>query len=396
MVKSIVFSAVLLVVSFILYFKYFDMEADYYSPPILATHYNGAQFVGSNTCIECHADIYKTHIETAHYNTSALADSATVKGSFEKGLNTLDLNDVIFEMVQESGALYQHTTIKNRNVQIPPAKFDIVIGSGVRGQTYLTWKDDKLFQLQPSYHTPSDNWINSPGYPSYYLERPIRDACLKCHVTFAENKDFSGQGNEYSKEQIVYGVDCEKCHGPLEKHVSYHKNNKVETPKFVMQFDTLSRLQRLDVCAQCHSGLRSELIKGKSFSFLPGENLNEYSRNVNEETNATLDVHGNQYGLLTQSECFKQSANMDCMTCHDPHKNQRDNASYFNKKCIGCHSLNTVVCTEDNSKVQAMGNNCIACHMPITPSKTMMAQLKKDSLETSFYIRTHLIGVYPE
>jgi len=166
----------------------------------------------------------------------------------------------------------------------------------------------------------------------------------------------------------------------------------------MMKFDSLSRQQRLDVCAQCHSGLRDRVLQGNFFSFLSGGILDEYARNSFQgATDGTLDVHGNQYGLLTESECFKKIATMDCNTCHDPHKNERGKAENFNLKCISCHSSETVVCAADESEISLMGNNCIACHMPVSPSKSMTVQLnEKDSLETSFYIRTHLIAIYPE
>ena len=74
---------------------------------------------------------------------------------------------------------------------------------------------------------------------------------------------------------------------------------------FMMKIDTLSRQKRLDVCAQCHSGPRDGILQGNSFSFLAGEKLDEYSRNYYTGiSNDDLDVHGNQYGLLTSSKCF--------------------------------------------------------------------------------------------
>ncbi|MGI9549926.1 MAG: multiheme c-type cytochrome [Aurantibacter sp.] len=375
------------------------IESEYYNPVVLATHENGEQFVGSETCMECHADVYKSHSQTAHFNTSAVANSENIEGNFEKGINILDLEQVEFTMIREENSFYQHSRLKNRTAKIPPAKFDFVIGSGVRGQSYATWEDDKLFQLQTSYYTPTDSWVNSPGFPSYYdTERPIQDACLKCHVTFAKNKDFSGHGNQYKKEQIIYGVDCERCHRPSAKHVAYHRKNPEDrAPKFMMRFDSLSRQQRLDVCAQCHSGLRDRLLKGNSFSFISGGILDEYARNAYQgPKDGTLDVHGNQYGLLTESKCFKETNTMDCSTCHDPHKNQRGDTEYFNLKCISCHNAGTTVCDAETSEVTQMENDCIACHMPVTASRSMTVQLdEKDSLETSFYIRTHLIGIYP-
>ena len=109
--KGIIFSAGLLLAFFIVRCKYGGVESEYNSPQVLATHFNGENFVGSHTCIECHADIYVSHIKTAHYRTSALADTNTVKGSFKPGSNTLDLKDIAFEMKQVGRFIvptYQH------------------------------------------------------------------------------------------------------------------------------------------------------------------------------------------------------------------------------------------------------------------------------------------------
>lgn len=383
--------------TFVYYCKNVKTESDYYDPEVLATHDNGEHFVGSETCMECHADIYNTHLKTAHYNSGSVADSSNINGSFEEGSNTLDLKGVEFVMRADGENFYQHTRIKNRSTEIPPSKFDIVIGSGVRGQSYLSWDNDALYQLQASYYTPTDSWVNSPGYPTYYDEpRPIRDACLKCHITFAKSVEPSPQGNRFDKSQMIYGIDCERCHGPSAKHVVYHRENP-ETigAKFTLKIEDLNRQQRLDLCAQCHSGPRSIVLKGNSFSYNTGEELDQYTINVDQgDSQAKLDVHGNQYGLLTRSKCFKQTATMDCSTCHDPHKKERGNTSYFNAKCIGCHSKDTMLCSNTPNDNHIMNNNCISCHMPTAPSQAMMVQLYQDSLETSFNIRTHLIAIY--
>ena len=374
------------------------LESDYFSPEILASHSNGENFVGSDSCIECHADIYADHQQTAHYNTSAIADSLSIKGDFGAGANILDLESVTFTMMAEGNSFYQHTEIKNRLLKKAPLRFDIAIGSGVRGQSYVTWQNDSLYQIQASYYTPTDSWVNSPGFPSYNIERPIRDACLKCHLTYAKNNNTSDLGNSFDKTQMIYGVDCERCHRPGEKHVLHHKNNPNDTvSKNMMRFGALSRQQRLDACAQCHSGLRDNILKGDSFSFLTGDVLDEHSRNfVEKKTDETLDVHGNQYGLLTRSKCFQETRNMDCITCHDPHKNQRTDTRFFNQKCMACHRSSAVVCSQDMAKRDEMENNCVACHMPTAPSQIMTVKLAEDSLETSFNIRTHLIAIYQE
>ncbi len=220
---------------------------------------------------------------------------------------------------------------------------------------------------------------------------------MKCHVTFARNHDSLGKGNRYFRDQMIYGIDCERCHGPAAKHVEFHRKNPGQTrPEFMVKYADLSRQQRLDACVQCHGGLRGVQIKNP-FSFFPGANLKEYSRNYgNTQPNAELDVHGNQYGLLASSQCFIKSSKMDCLTCHDPHTNQRGQTAYFNAKCIECHNqealhtaLKRVVATTETSFT-----NCIACHMPLVPSNAMKVQIDRESEEKPVYIRTHLIKKY--
>ncbi len=395
MKKKQFFLILLFIAAIAYYWMCIKKGPEYYQPEVLAAHSNGANFVGSKTCMECHADIYDTHLLTAHYNTSAIASAENMKGSFEAGLNTISLRDTEVEMGKEGNAFYQQTKAKNTDEQMPPETMDIVIGSGVKGQSFLNWKVEKLFQLQASYYPAADMWINSPGYPDYLIQRPVRDGCLKCHVTHATNRDFSGKGNQYDRNRMLFGVDCERCHQPSEAHVVFHRNNPtIKESKFMLKLDTLSRQLRLDACAQCHSGPREAILKGNAFSYLTGEPLDEYSRNFYKgQTTSELDVHGNQYGLLTSSKCFKLSPKMDCGTCHDPHKKQRGDVTHFNQKCMNCHDSGTVECEAETTEINAMSNNCIACHMPNTPSKIMSFQLG-DSLTTPVYVRTHLIGIY--
>lgn len=381
----------------LLYYAACDIKrADYYEPEILASHSNGEHFVGSTTCMECHSDTYQNHLLTAHQNTSAIVNSQNISGSFTSGSNTIQVEEGQIEMKKIKGKYFQQVLLEDEGTELPPKQMDVVIGSGVKGQSFLTWEDEKLFQLQASYYPPNDQWINSPGFPDHLINRPVRDGCLKCHVTYATNLDFSGQGHSYDQEKMIYGIGCEKCHRPSEKHVVFHRENPdVESSRFMLKLDTISRQNRLDVCAQCHSGPRAGIIKGNSFSFLSGERLDEYSRNFyTGQKESDLDVHGNQYGLLKSSSCFLESPEMDCGTCHNPHENQRGDMELFNSKCTNCHTTKTTTCSANSEELNAMGNNCISCHMPLIPSKSMALQLGTSSEQTGVHVRTHRIAIY--
>lgn len=377
------------------------VTSEYIELPSQATHFNGQTYVGSAACMACHSEIYHTHVQTPHYRTSMPAEFQNIQGSFENDSNVLKTKDATFTMVSDNGSLFQVARQIGNGDTLSVREMDIVLGSGVKGQAFLTWEEDRLYQLQVSYYVPSGSWVNSPNYPPYYLEklRPISDFCLKCHTTFAQNLDSRGLGNRYKERSVLMGVDCERCHNPAARHVGFHRKNPEESEaRFIVRFDSLSRKRRMDVCASCHAGLRNNKIQGNPYAFVTGEDLEDYSQNYQSLRSGTaLDVHGNQYGLLVSSKCFQQSGAMECVSCHDPHKKQRGQRGFFNQKCIGCHGDNNKVhCSLDRKAMVVEGKDCIACHMPAVKSATMMVQSSIDSIAKSVDIRTHLIGIYPK
>ncbi len=366
--------------------------------PIATHHNNGMDFIDSKVCVECHQEIVEDHLKTAHFNSFQPTNTNTIKGSFEHQKNTFALNDrVIFNMIARDSTFYQEPMIGNQNSPFYSAKMDIVVGSGTKGQSYLMWNNDQLFQLQISYFSPTNSWINSPGAPNQLAPaRPVVERCLECHTTYAQNLSGSKQGNRFHKTNIVYGIDCQRCHGEVSKHVKYHKQNPADkVSKHIIKHRSLTRQQRLDACALCHSGLRQEVSKN-AFGFTIGDALDNFSiPDYDQNSLDDLDVHGNQYGLLKASKCFQKSEILDCTTCHNPHKKERGNLAQFNTKCISCHTTlaNPIKCTGDPNKTKAMGNNCVQCHMPLVNSETMKIQIPEGE-EISVKVRTHLIGLY--
>lgn len=359
-------------------------------------HPNGKQFAGSETCKSCHKNVFESHKLTAHSLSSRPGDTNNIKGSFENGKNVFELNPhVKVIMKKKAEGLFQVVYINGREVVELP--MNIVIGA-LKGQTFLYWQGKTLLQLPISYYTPLKEWCNSPGFPidKIMIDRPISVRCLECHTTYFKKTGTINDVDEYDKSQVIYGVDCERCHGPAADHVAFQAAHPEEKKgKYIINPALLSRQQKLDNCALCHSGLREN--SKPSFSFVTGDKLDDYSTpDYKPDSTAELDVHGNQYGLLTASKCFKMSK-LDCSSCHNVHVNEANNPELFSQRCMNCHNnTNHNFCTLPPMQGLVLKNNCIDCHMPALPSKKIFIEAAQNGKSAPDLLRTHLIAIYKE
>lgn len=361
---------------------------------------NFEDFAGTQKCAGCHKTIYETHVKTAHALTAQPAEEKFISGSFAEGQNTYAYSpDISLAMEKRDSGLFQ--VVYLRGEEKKAMRFDMVIGSGVMGESYLTWRGNKLFQLPITYFTAANRWSNSPGFPEgrVLIDRPITARCLECHTSYAEG--ISGTAMEpveFDHNKIMLGVNCEKCHGPAAKHVQFQTQNPLEkTAKYIVNPAGLSRQLQLDVCTSCHGG---NIEKTKpSFQFTAGKSLGDYFKIdttiLDVANNGNVDVHGNQYGLLRASKCFRMGASMTCNTCHNPHEDQRGNRELFSQKCMGCHNIkDEKFATPAHGQVASIEKNCIDCHMPAQPSKAIAVNLQGEDFPRASLIRTHFISIY--
>ena len=359
-------------------------------------------YVNSTSCATCHKQIYESHLRTAHHLTALPAEEKYIRGSFEKGKNNYRYTpDILLSMQKRDSGLFQVAYFKGEEKKA--MRFDIIIGSGVMGQSFLTWRGNRLYQLPITYFTAADQWSNSPGFPhnKVMIDRPVTSRCLECHTSFAQG--ISGtplEPIEFDRTKIIYGVDCQKCHGPAAKHVEYqtqHPDDK--SAKFIVNPSKLTRVQQLDVCAVCHGG---NIQKTKpSFQFVAGQALSDYfvvdTSGSIIQNSATIDVHGNQYALLRASKCFKVSTTMTCNTCHNTHEDERGKKELFSQRCMSCHDpASKELKTPTHAGIAFIQKNCVDCHMPVQESKSIAVFLEGKETPKASVLRSHFIGVYPD
>jgi hypothetical protein len=349
-------------------------------------------YIGDEACRACHLEKVQSYLKTPHHLSSRPPTQESILGSFAEGKNILKTSNhgLYFRMDAKADGFYQSSI--SAFPPVGPARserIDVVIGSGRVGQTYLYWKNDRLFQLPVSYWVDLDAWVNSPGYRDGVanFERPVIPRCLECHLTYAEGVPGSDPSNVYKPTSLVLGISCERCHGPGREHMEAITAKRGTAD--IVDLSKLTRESQIEVCAQCHGGRRTPMTV--AFSYVPGVPLDKYFRRDQSNPSAAVDVHGNQVALLQMSRCYQSSADLSCSTCHDVHQTQRDTAA-FSVRCLTCHRRET--CGEFPKLGEKITGSCVNCHMPVQASNLIISN--SNGKQTKAMVRSHWIKIYPE
>jgi hypothetical protein len=350
-------------------------------------------YVGDDKCLSCHLG-QKTFRETAHHLTSRLPTEDSIAGKFSEGANLLKTSNpyLYYRMEKTKDGFYQTAVLgEPPNTVTFSRRFDLVIGSARKGQTYLYWgKNGGLFELPVSYWIAPGEWANSPGFEDEDInfDRPVTPRCLECHASYFEPLAEAGAVNRYNKSNYILGISCEKCHGPGREHVARQLSRAAKSSgQAIINPSKLSRDRQIEACALCHGGVGAG--KAPAFSYVPGQPLSDYLTLGSPDPGVAIDVHGNQVALLERSRCFQSSA-MTCTTCHNVHLPQR-NAAAFSRNCLTCHKVES--CGMHEKLGQKIADNCVDCHMPKLTSNAIISTTAAGNLQPQ--VRTHWIKVYP-
>jgi hypothetical protein len=337
-------------------------------------------------------------VHTAHYLTSSRANSELLAPIFQAAGSLLRISSPplppLFFQMESNGGRFSETAETGwtpDSVVKLTEPIDIVIGSNKRGQTYLYWSGNQLFELPVSYWKEGHQWINSPGYVDGTADfhRPVSPGCLECHATAATALSSDANTNSYDGSSLKLGISCEVCHGSGEQHIPAERaamGSKAADSK-ILNPSHFSRERQIDLCALCHSGLQRRPLAA-AFSYRPGEPLSKYYTPIGVSDSALPDVHGNQVGLLKRSACF-QSSQMTCSTCHNVHTVGAP-ASAYSARCLSCHRWES--CGEARHLGASIKNKCIDCHMPAQRTNAVVATTAGQRTQPT--MRTHWIKVY--
>jgi tetratricopeptide (TPR) repeat protein len=376
------------------------------APALAQSELPGAKFVGSKTCQDCHADFYKLWRASWHglamqpYSpefakarlTPQQADIAIGKRRYRAEVAEGCMHEIgpegehkysIAHVMGGKNVYYLLTPLDRGRLQVLPLAYDVhqkkwydMAASGVRHfpdrrDEALDWTD-RMFAFNTT--------------------------CFNCHVTeLATNYDLAGDA--YHTTWSEPGISCESCHGSAKEHIRVMEEaeargggqshfsgllpeksgqspgplersgqspgRKLKDIKIVRSKDLTAR-QNNDLCATCHA----KMIP-LSLAFIPGDKFFDHFDLI------TLDHPdfypdgrdlGENYTYTSwlMSGCAR-SGKLDCNHCHTPSGRPRFEREQSKQMCMPCHAQQ---CNQPaghgHHAVGSKGNECIACHMPMT------------------------------
>ncbi len=309
------------------------------------------EFVGADTCKQCHLEHYDSWKMTLH--SRMLQDARQNE-------------DAIIVPIDEKHIREDLATIEGLKVPADqiyiPKKEEILytIGSQWK-QRYLVEKDGTLYIAPAQYNAETHRWVNY--HEQDWDKRPWIDGCGGCHAT----------GVDFAKKTFNEpGVTCEACHGKGSWHAALPKTAVFEKRQTIVNPAKLTMGVAVQICGSCHNRGKATQAKASwAVGYAPGKALEAYFQSTSFAAGDKAHVYANefskghhqQYIDWVQSKHYAEG--VTCTSCHYVHQigvppTRYQTQAAGSNQCLQCHPV------INNNQAHSIHSfaNCVGCHMP--------------------------------
>lgn len=346
---------------------------DWYTP-LPPGNMKHAEYVGSQTCAQCHQGEFDEWHGSHHDRAMEIASEDSVVGDF---------NDAVFERLGVTTRFFRRDGkyfVNTEGADGDHHDFEIKYTFGIEPlQQYMVeFPDGRVQVLRVSWDTRNKRWfeVTPPDAPNERLlpDDPLHwtgiaqnwnTTCAECHSTNLQ-KNYDLATDTYRTTFSEIDVSCEECHGPGSVHVTLANRWSPLWDRDVgyglAELKSADTRVQIETCAKCHS--RRHMVHG---DFRPGSPLLDYfepsliTTGLYHENGQILDeVY--EHGSFLQS---KMHANrVKCSDCHNPHSLKLKFEG--NKLCTQCHVAGKYdTPSHHHHPVESTGASCVNCHMPM-------------------------------
>ena len=395
-----------------------------------------AEFAGSDSCRDCHAEEYSRWAGSTHGTAGGEAGPETVIAPF--GGPPIRFADALVTPLTDEDGRYVFVVERDGR---PPERFVVsgvigrghMVGGGTQG--FMARFADGTERFLPfDYSRDADAWFCNtafvggfwvPGADRAALRAdagwlPVTDEmkltecgdwppvrilgtnrrfanCQNCHGSQVE-VEYRPEPGRYETRYTTLQINCESCHGPARAHVEWAQGGgragnvpgEAEggaTPAGEPDRDLDTRLAALDtlgtdaslaVCFQCHALKRAVGGGETGADYSLGLPLIGDSPYLPDGRIATFG-----YQQTHRSSACYLFGSMTCVDCHDPHsQGYRDvfgnplDGRFDDGQCTGCHAA--VAAEPELHTFHAAGSPgaaCTSCHMPYIQHPELTANI---------------------
>lgn len=382
-------------------------------------------YIGSESCKECHTEHHQSWHTSYHRTMTQLVGPDTAPEA------------IIDQTVEVEGQVYRFrrrdddflVELEDPLVNGARRERKLVMMTGSH-HMHVFWYESGIektpAQLPILYLIDEARWIPRR---SAFLRPPTMEkthelgrwnqTCCKCHSTNPRQHPDPIR-RTWDTQVADFGISCEACHGPGERHVQIHESKVAAledddpagaklVDHIVNPVDLPSREQS-DLCGQCHGIVRLDydiVDEEKYFkdgpTFRPGDRLDEAhfhqivrgsKEHWHTETfqlfaknpmrlhghfwpDGEVRVSGRDYNGMIESPCYKKGE-LACISCHTLHQqdvslqqewkdDQLKPQMRGDAACLQCHPKYEELGTaHTHHPFNSTGSRCMNCHMPHT------------------------------
>jgi predicted CXXCH cytochrome family protein len=400
-------------------------------------------YVSSDRCEACHPDQYHSWHQSFHRTMTQVARNDTILGRFDPV--TLERAGKLYRLEKRGPEFWaeledpdwalEHPTQLSLNAAPPPARVSRRIGM-VTGSHHMQvyWLPTRFGNLQVAFPFAyllddqrwvplKDTFLKDPALPQN--QNLWNTDCIKCHSTAGQPKpDYT---THLLDTQVgEFGIACEACHGPAEKHVRANQNplrryqlhHLAQGDPTIVNPARLSSKRASQVCGQCH-GIKwlpdARDYQQNGFRYRPGDDLSKTAPIVQPThlaeqpwlaeglrrqpnflpehywSDGVVRVSGRDYNGLVDSPCY-QRGELSCLSCHSMHQSlpnyQVAATKESNEACLQCHkNFRANLGQHTHHDPGSSGSLCYNCHMAYTTYGLLKAirshQIESPSVRTS-------------
>lgn len=355
-------------------------------------------FVGPDTCRECHAAPYATWSRSTHGRAGGSPERVQVLARFDG--RPIRFADALVTPSLTADGRYAFTVAREGEAPLALAVTGVVggghmVGGGTQGFV-SEFPDGTIRFLAFDFIRREGVWFcntnsrTNRGWVPITAEMLLAECadwpatrilgtdlrfanCQGCHGSQIHVR-YDTAGARYETRVRSLTIDCESCHGPGRAHVEAARTGRLDRSAGVgmRPLAALSKDASLEVCFRCHA-LKDVLEPG----YLPGRPLaRHYSLGLPVVGERPLFPDGRVRTFAYQgnhrySDCYLNGS-MTCTDCHDPHSQAyRDvwgrplPGRFDDGQCLGCHaSKATRPEAHTFHPPGSAGSRCVSCHMP--------------------------------